>query len=277
MFNRVVIVGVGLLGGSLGLALKQRGLASKVIGVGRSDGALEKALKLNAIDRGETSFGDACVEAELVVVCTPVQTISDYLRQALAAAPADAILTDVGSTKAAICGELDVLGAGQFCGSHPLAGSEKGGVEFADGDLFRGRQVVLTPGESTGENVVRKLSRMWEAVGAKRVMMTAGEHDAALARTSHLPHLLASALAASTDTSLLPLAASGWCDTTRIAAGGIDLWRQILLENRKPVLDALQDLSNHLDQWKTALEMASEEQLTELLQSGKQQRDSVAN
>ncbi|MCA9156721.1 MAG: prephenate dehydrogenase/arogenate dehydrogenase family protein, partial [Planctomycetales bacterium] len=164
-----------------------------------------------------------------------------------------------------------------FCGSHPLAGSEKSGVGFALADLFAGKLAVITPSEQTPEPLAERTEKFWQALGSRTLRMTPQEHDCGVARTSHLPHIVASALAAATPQALLPLAASGWCDTTRVAAGGVELWQQILLENRQPVLEALQEFSASLQPWIAALSAGDTGRIEQLLQAGKQQRDSVGN
>ncbi len=276
-FKRVAIVGVGLLGGSLGLALRSRGLATEIVGWGRNAESLRQAVELQAVDRVETDLTAACTDAELVVVCTPVDSIVRHVVTSLAVISPDGLVTDVGSTKKNICEQLAVSGGHHFCGSHPLAGSDKSGVGFATPDLFEGRLAVVTPLDKTPADLVARTERLWQALGSRTLRMSPDEHDCGVARTSHLPHVVAAALAAGTPDGLLPLAASGWCDTTRVAAGGVELWRQILLENRQPVLAALEHFADSLTPWLDALRTGDSQQLEQLLQAGKQQRDSVGN
>ncbi len=276
-FNRAVIVGVGLLGGSVGLALRARSLAKRIVGWGRRPEALQQALDLRAIDEMETDLITACSEADLVVVCTPVQFVVPQVLVCAGAIAAGGLITDVGSTKQTICAELAGPAKEMFCGSHPLAGSEKSGVGFALADLFVDRLAVITPSEQTPAYLADRTEEFWRSLGSRTLRMTPQEHDCGVARTSHLPHVVAAALAASTPSGLLPLAASGWCDTTRVAAGSIELWQQILLENRQPILDALHDFSASLQPWISALSSGDAGRIEQLLQAGKQQRDSVGN
>lgn len=276
-FKRAVIVGVGLLGGSIGLALRARGMAGHVVGWGRRPEALQEALRLGAVDAVESDLSQACRDAELVVVCTPVQCVVAQVLSCLEVVAADGLITDVGSTKQRICHELAGRGDANFCGSHPLAGSEKSGVRFASSELFSGKMTVVTPTPQTSEELTQRTEKLWQALGSRTLRMSPQEHDCGVARTSHLPHIVAAALAAQTPDALLPLAASGWCDTTRVAAGGVELWRQILQENRLPVLDALQQFSASLETWIAALGRDDAEQIEQLLLAGKQQRDSVGN
>jgi prephenate dehydrogenase len=276
-FKRVVIVGVGLLGGSLGLALKARGLAQEVVGWGRRIETLRPALDLKAVDRIETDLPNACQQADLVVVCTPVECIVPSVLQCLSSLAEDGLVTDVGSTKRAICDQLNSSATRHFCGSHPLAGSDKSGVAYATARLFEDRLTIITPTADTPPPLLARTERLWQAVGSRTLTMSPADHDQAVAHISHLPHIVAAALAAGTPQALLPLAASGWCDTTRVAGGGVELWRQILQENRGPILHALEGFAASLEPWIDALRRNDSQQLEQLLEAGKQKRDSVGN
>lgn len=276
-YDRAVIIGVGLLGGSIGLALRQRQLARTVLGVGRNQPGLERAVRFGAIDAYELDLNSACQGAELVVVCTPVQDVIHIVEHCLPHIASDALVTDVGSTKRRICAGLADVAQQNFCGAHPLAGSEKSGVEHATAKLLERRLTVVTPSAATPPLLVERTERLWQSLGSRTLRMSPDEHDRALAQTSHLPHIVASALAAATPIELLPLAASGWCDTTRVAAGGAELWRQILEENREPVLHALEGFAATLAEWVRALEAGDMGQVEELLLAGKHKRDSVGN
>ncbi len=237
-WDTIAIVGVGLIGGSIGLAVRERGIARRVVGIGRREAALAEALRLGAVDAISTDMAGGVGQADLVVICTPVERIVEHVRQAAAACPAGAIITDAGSTKGAIVAALDnSLPRGvRFVGSHPLAGSEKTGCTSARADLFKDRVAVVTPGNGTTDSDVELIEGFWRALGMRIIRMSPADHDAALASTSHLPHVVASALAAATDEKTLPLVASGWLDTTRIAAADAELWRQIFLDNRENTL-----------------------------------------
>ncbi len=276
-YKRVVIFGVGLLGGSIGLALRARQLADEVVGCGRSLQSLQEALALKAVDACETDLTTACSGADLAIVCTPVQLVAEFVRACQKAMPPGGLITDVGSTKLGICSALADSASHVFCGAHPLAGSDKSGVTFAAADLFDGKLTVITPTPATPEQLTQRTEIFWQSLGSRTVRMDALEHDCGVACTSHLPHIVAAALAAGTPESLLPLAASGWCDTTRVAAGGTELWRQILLENRGPVLQALEQYVGSLGEWLAALRRADGKQLEQLLEAGKQKRDTVGN
>ncbi len=273
--DRLTIVGVGLIGGSVGLAAKGRGLAGFVRGVGRSRENLDLARRLGAIDGGSLDLVEGVQGADLVVFCTPVDRIAD---QVLAAAPhcAGALLTDAGSTKAEIVRQVESRLAGgtglptrlgpkdglanpshlsvAFVGSHPLAGSEKRGAEHADADLFAGRLTVVTPTARTHPQALERTCAFWQSLGARVRIMSPEDHDRALAWTSHLPHLAAAALAGVLPQEWFDLTATGFRDTTRVAAGDPELWTAIFAANRAAVLAALGPLQARLEEFERALE-----------------------
>jgi prephenate dehydrogenase len=277
-WDTVAIVGVGLVGGSIGLALRRRGLAARVVGVGRRASSLRRARERGALSAATTKLARGAADAELVVVCTPVAQIVQHVREAAEYCPRGARITDVGSTKAAIVASLaggrlqrDV----SFVGSHPLAGSEKQGPQFACEDLFQDRLVIVTPSRRSRAEDVDAIEAFWRALGARVVRMTPQAHDEALAATSHAPHLVASALAAATPRKFLPLASSGWLDTTRVAAGDAELWRQIISTNRTHVLKSVDRFARMLSSLRQALADEDQEEILQLLQAGKRHRDSV--
>jgi prephenate dehydrogenase len=275
----LTIVGVGLLGGSLGLAAKQRGLARRVLGVGRHLDGLDYARQLGAIDEGFLTLQDAVRPAEAVVFCTPVDQI---VRQALAAAEACApgtLLTDVGSTKGDIVRALQGrLPEGvAFVGSHPLAGSEKRGPEHANPRLFERRLTVVTKAPWTDADALERTRAFWEGLGSRVRVMDPWEHDRALALTSHLPHLIASALAGVLPPELYELTATGFCDTTRVAAGDPSIWTGIFEQNRAAVLEALSRLGARLGQFEGALRAGDFLTINALLAQGKRVRDALGN
>jgi prephenate dehydrogenase len=254
-FGTAVIVGVGLIGGSIGLALRARRLASHVIGVGRNAVSLEQAVRLGAIDRGATDLDSAASSADLIIVCTPVNRVAADVVRAAAAAPPGVLITDVGSSKRQIVEavERNPRAAAVFVGAHPLAGSERRGPVHARADLFEDRVCIITPTPRTPLECTRETLALWTALGCRVVEMSPLEHDEILAYTSHLPHAVAAALAASVPAEWLPLAAGAYRDGTRVAAADTDLWSAIFRENRGPMLKALGTLQNCLDAFKYAL------------------------
>jgi prephenate dehydrogenase len=274
-FANLVLVGVGLIGGSVGLAARRRGLADRVVGVDRDPAALGQALAAGILDEACPDLARAAAGADLIVVCTPVDHIPARVLEAAAACRPGTLLTDVGSTKAgiveAVRGRLPPGVA--FVGSHPLAGSEKHGPAHARPNLFDGSLVVLTPAADADDNALSRLRGFWQGLGARVRLMEAREHDRALALTSHLPHLLASALAGVLPPDLYELTATGFRDTTRLAAGNPALWTAIFAANRDAVLDALDLFEDQLRRFRGALAAADEATLNALLQVGKTIRD----
>jgi prephenate dehydrogenase len=267
-----------LLGGSIGLRLRRDQLAKEVVGLGRDLGKLQAAVDLGAIDSAYDRFEQACDGADLVIACTPVQQIPDSIQEAARWASPRALFTDVGSTKLSIVQACDAsLLGNRFIGSHPIAGSDKSGVEHATTDLFRDRLVVLTPTDSTQAADLDAIDGFWRRLGAQTKIMTAAEHDQAVAITSHLPHILASMMAMATPKQLLEMTGTGWSDTTRIAGGHPQLWRQILEENHGPVLRALQNFATISREWLVAIEAKDFKRVEQLLIAGKEIRDTVGN
>jgi cyclohexadieny/prephenate dehydrogenase len=275
----LTIVGIGLIGGSIGLAAKHRQLAKWIVGVGRRRESLQLAKDKGILDAFSLDLNKAVTDADLVVFCTPVPLIAP---QALAAAPhcrAGCLLTDAGSTKASIVEGLErQMPAGvHFVGSHPLAGSEKQGPEHAVADLFDGRLTIVTQTPHTNRAALDKTTELWQALGSRVRIMGPEEHDRALAYTSHLPHLVAAALASMLPTGLHGVTATGFRDTTRIAAGDPALWTGIFASNRPAVLEALQQLEDQLAKFRHALETKDEQRLGELLAQAKRVRDALGS
>lgn len=272
--DTVAIVGVGLIGGSIGLALRRRGLARQVIGIGHRAESLRVALHRGAVTRTTLDLAEGVADAEWVVVCTPVAHIAGDVRAAAEHCRPGAIITDAGSTKAQIVEQVgSPLPRGvRFVGSHPLAGGERSGPAAADAELFVDRLVVVTPTESTATVDVARVSEFWQALGARRVTMTVNEHDRLLASASHLPHLVAAVLAAATPEEALPLTATGWADSTRIASGDPELWRQILASNRASVLKSLRQFDDVLAAIRDALQAGDDERVFEILRGAQERR-----
>jgi prephenate dehydrogenase len=277
--DTLTIIGVGLIGGSIGLAARRRGLATHVIGAGRQQASLDRARSIGAIDESTLNLASAVERAEFAVFCTPVDKIVEQVVQYAAGCRPGTLLCDAGSTKVAIVEGIEgKLPAGvYFVGSHPLAGSEKHGPEFADAELFQGRVTVLTPTPKTEPAAVERVSEFWQALGARVRLMSPEEHDRGLALTSHLPHLVASALAGVLPDGLHELTATGFRDATRIAAGAPSLWTAILTHNRLAVLDALARLTERLGRFRTALEANDSVAVDDLLAQAKKVRDALGS
>ncbi len=280
--NSVAIVGVGLIGGSIGLAARRRGLTPRIVGIGRSRKRLERALDLGAITdvlclSDDLSAGLA--EVELVVVCTPVGLIVDQIRELAEQLPPGTLLTDGGSTKRSIAEALDgpLPNDCRFIGSHPLAGSEKTGVTHATADLFEGRVAMITPTENSRGEDVRRLASFWETLGSTVVRLTPEEHDRAMAATSHMPHAVAVALAASLPEEFAALTGTGFGDTSRLASGDPDMWQQIFLDNRTHVGESIRAFAEELEQLAALIEKADATELETYLTQAKKKRDALGS
>lgn len=260
MIQRLTIVGVGVIGGSLARALRQAGAVDEIVGSGRSRESLAAALALGVIDRAEPACERAVAGADVVVLATPVGVMDEILARIAPALAAGAIVTDVGSVKHAVVSAARrrlAAGFAQFVPGHPIAGSEKSGIAAATADLFRGRRVVLTPVAETAVEAVARVRRMWEVTGAQVTEMAPDRHDAILAATSHLPQLLAYALMdflARGDANVFDFAGGGLRDSTRIAASDPVMWRDICLANRAHIARTLREFGAGLETLAAAIE-----------------------
>ncbi|MCA9122006.1 MAG: prephenate dehydrogenase/arogenate dehydrogenase family protein [Planctomycetaceae bacterium] len=281
-WDSVTIVGVGLIGASIGLALRERGLAKNVIGVGRRASTLRKARQHGAVTSTTTDLSRGVRDSRLILISTPVERIAPLVLEATAGCKPDAIITDAGSTKLKIVRTVEFAlrsstDRAAFVGSHPMAGGEKTGPEHGQANLFEGRVAVVTPSKQSNPEAVRQIELFWQLLGSKVVRMSPKDHDRSVAAISHMPHLIASALAAATPAEELQLASTGWMDTTRIASGDPELWRQILVQNTNGVLKSLDKFEKVLAALRRALERDDQGKILQLLQAGKQRRDSLGN
>ena len=280
MIQRLAIIGVGLIGGSLARALKAAGAVGEVVGCNRSREHLQQALDLGVIDRAESSPGTAVRDAEMVVIAVPVLGIGGVLRRLALDLHPDAAITDVGSVKGAVVtAAREALGArfNQFVPGHPIAGTERSGVAAADATLFRDRRVILTPETSVRFSAVQAVTEMWHATGADVVSMSAAEHDAMLAGTSHLPHVLAytlvDMLVREHGLEVFDYAAGGLRDVTRIAGSDPTMWRDICLSNREALTAVLHKYRTDLDALLAAIERGDGDALFDLFSRAQQARN----
>jgi len=252
--GKVTIVGVGLLGGSMGLALRRRRLAREIAGYVRRAASIVDCEETAATDYATTDLLAAVSGAELVVLCTPLAQMPLLVRRMLPALKRGATVTDVGSVKARVVQDVEALvqrAGAHFVGSHPMAGSEKQGVRAARPDLFAGALCVVTPTRTTHPAAQRKVEALWKNMGARLLRTTPEAHDVLVSRSSHLPHLLAATL---TNLVLDPrrpkeqakLCATGFRDTTRIASGSPEMWRDIVLANQKSLRATLDEFVREL-------------------------------
>ena len=280
-FQKITIIGVGLLGGSLGLAVKRRKLAREVAGYVRRAASLLDCETAGAVDYATTDLLAAVSDADLVILCTPLAQMRPLAQQFLPALKRGAIVTDVGSVKADIVREVGAVvqtAGAHFVGSHPMAGGEKMGVLAAREDLYASSICVVTPGPTTNANAVRKLEQFWQALGARTVRLDAAEHDLLVSRSSHLPHVVAAALV---NLVLQPanaplqagLCATGFRDTTRIASGSPEMWRDIALANRKHLARSVDALLEELKAFQTVLKQNDGPAIEAFFATAKQRRD----
>ena len=254
--QKLTLIGVGLLGGSIGLAAKQRDVAGRVCGLVRREESIAECLAAGVVDEATLDVAEAVADADLIILCTPVGRMGELAAALKPHLAADAIVTDVGSVKSSVVAAVEPE-LSRFVGSHPLCGSEKAGVAHASGNLFEGAVCAVTPTEASAANDVAVVTEFWEALGSRVVNLTATDHDAIVARTSHLPHVLASALVNAVLTS--PRAGesdflgTGFRDTTRLASGEAGMWRDIALDNAEAIAAAVEDLQNELSQLRSAL------------------------
>ena len=248
--NDITIVGVGLLGGSLGLAIKAADRSARIVGVGHRTSSLDKALAMGAVDAVSLDPAEGVRAASLVVLCTPVGLFTRILKAIAPVLKRGAIVTDVGSTKAAVvrAAERILDDRAAFVGSHPIAGSERRGVAYARADLYAGKTCVLTPTPRTRPSALKRVERFWRDLGMRTVHFSPGRHDRALGRVSHLPHAVAAILVAVQKPGDLDVAGSGFIDTTRIAGGDPALWRDICLTNRRAIGRAIDAFQQELEQ-----------------------------
>lgn len=281
MINKLCIIGVGLIGGSLALALKNAGYCKTVIGAGRHQQRLEKAQELGIIDEYATSMAEAVKEADVIFVAVPMGSMATVFEQIAGHLKSGAIVTDGGSAKQTVIADAKKYlpeHFSNFVAGHPIAGTEQSGCEAAFAELYQQRRIILTPVEDTNKAAIKTVSEMWQAAGAEVESMSADLHDEVLAGTSHLPHLLAYGLVnclfeSERADSYFKFAAGGFRDFTRIASSDPVMWRDICLSNKAALLDSMARYQTELDQLKSALENDNADALLSYFQSAKQSRD----
>ncbi|MFQ5644357.1 MAG: prephenate dehydrogenase [Thiogranum sp.] len=281
MIERLCVIGVGLIGGSLARALREAGYVGEVTGSSRSAEHLQKAVQLGVIDRYDTDLPSAVEGADMVFVSVPLGAMGAVFAAIKDALGADTVVTDAGSAKASVVeavraatGEIPAW----FVPGHPIAGTERSGVEASFPDLYKGRRVILTPTAETGAAATQKVRAMWEAAGAVVNEMDVGHHDEVLAATSHLPHMLAFALVESLarmseQREIFEYAAGGFRDFTRIASSDPVMWRDICVANRDALLVMLKTFRSDLDDLATAIQDRDESKILSIFQDAKKARD----
>jgi len=275
-FSRMVIVGPGLIGGSIGLAARGLRLADRVVGVGHRRASLRRAREMGAIDQGVLAVEEAVPGADLVVLATAVGLIPAMADRAIPHMAPGALLTDVGSTKTWLAERIEPLLPGPgvaYVGAHPLAGSEQRGIEAARADLFQGSLCILTPGAHAEEHAVARVRALWQGLGASTRTMSTEAHDRALGQVSHLVHLAAACLVNAPDEAAVALGTKGFLDTTRVASGDPHLWRDICASNASVIAEALWSLSDELAGLAAAIEGGRLDEVEDALRRAKSRRD----
>jgi prephenate dehydrogenase len=280
-FRKITIIGVGLLGGSIGLAVRRRKLARQTAGFVRRTASLKDCERAGAVDFATTDLLAAIWGADLVVLCTPLAQMRSRVQEMLPALKRGAIVTDVGSVKASVVRELESLVAksgAHFVGSHPMAGSEKTGVNAACADLFADAVCVVTPTKKSNAAAVRKVEQFWKALGSRVLRLTPELHDALVGRSSHLPHLVAAELASHVLNPAHPkpqalLCASGFRDATRVASGSPEMWRDIALANRKNIGKSLDAFIADLKKFQRVVKKGDAKAIATFFETAKQRRD----
>jgi prephenate dehydrogenase len=280
-WHKITLVGVGLLGGSLGLAIRQRRLAAKVHGFVRRVSSVAECETLGVVDRATCDLASAVAEADLVVLCTPLAQMRALVEAMLPHLKPGSLVTDVGSVKGDVVRVIEPLAdrAGAcFVGSHPMAGAEKMGVQAARPDLFENAVCVVTPTLQSPPPMVQQTMAFWQAVGGRTLQLTPDLHDELVSRSSHLPHIVAAELVNSVLSPAHPreqalLCAQGFRDTTRVASGSPEMWRDIALANRHNLARVLGVFLDDLQQFQQAIERADGALITDFFEKAKQRRD----
>ena len=281
----VCIIGTGLIGGSLALALKQAGFCRHVIGAGRTEATLQKAVELGVIDHYEMDYSVAVKDADIVVVAVPLSALKHVFEQIAPALSATAVVTDAGSAKQSVIKDAELALAknfNRFVAGHPISGTEKSGVTAAFVDLYKNRKVILTPTDQADTDAVKLVTEMWQAAGAEVESMSARHHDMVLAGTSHLPHILAFGLVDCLNNleevdEVFRFAAGGFRDFTRIASSDPVMWRDICLSNREDILHMMEKYQQQLQTIHQALQDSDGEALINIFARAKQARDQFNN
>jgi len=279
-FNNVAIVGVGLIGGSLALSARQKGIFNHIVGIGRTPENLRKAKDLNVVDEFTLNLDEGVKNAELVVIATPVQDIIPIIKKVLPVLKKGAIITDVGSVKNEIMIETDKLSLPGvfFVGSHPIAGTENSGVEAAFSDLFLERKCILTPSKKTDPSALEKIKNLWISVGSEVFFMDSEPHDQILGAVSHLPHMIAFALVNylyeinHAEENIFKFSGGGLKDFTRIAASHPIMWKDIALMNKGNLVNLMDGFQKTLEELKELINRGDGDELVKKFEESRRIR-----
>lgn len=284
LFERVALIGLGLIGSSLSHVIRQKGLAGEITGYARSEATRSRALEIHLVDRVFATASEAVAGADLIILCSPVGTYGALAREIGPALMSQAIVTDVGSVKAAVVRDVGphMPKSVHFIPGHPIAGTEQSGPDSGFAELFANRWCILTPLADSNPDAVAKLTAFWEACGSNVEIMTPEHHDLVLAITSHLPHLIAYNIVSTaadleevTDSEVIKFSAGGFRDFTRIAASDPTMWRDVFLNNKDAVLEMLGRFSEDLSALQRAIRWGDGDMLFNLFTRSRQIRRSI--
>jgi prephenate dehydrogenase len=281
--DKLAVVGVGLIGGSLSLALKASGAVGEVIGIGRGQANLDRAMELNVVDRVTQDLAAGVADADIIFLSTPVLSLGPVARQMMAHLKPGAIITDGGSVKQAVIDEIEphLRHDVHFVPGHPIAGTEHSGAESAFASLYQGRRCILTPTPRTDRDALRTIGTMWELAGCEVVAMAVEKHDRVLAAISHLPHMVAYALVNAVgaydryEENILEYSAGGFRDFTRIASSDPTMWRDIALTNREALVEMMGQFEAFFRELKDDVSRGDSERLFEFFRRSKESRDAI--
>jgi prephenate dehydrogenase len=279
-FHKVAILGVGLIGASFALAMKKNNLCTFISGFGRQRENLQRAQEMGIIDSFEQDASDACREADLIVFATPVGSFLNIAQQTGPSYKKGALITDVGSVKGTLVRDMENLmpEGVSFVGGHPIAGSDRSGINSASADLFSGAKCILTPTAKTDRESLSAVTNIWKTFGSVVKLIGAEEHDRMYAAVSHLPHLIAYEIVntvADIDSSYLNFSGKGFLDTTRIASSHPELWRDICILNRENLLEAIEVFQQNLKRVSQYLSARDSETLEEDFKRARKLREGI--
>ncbi|KJR41822.1 prephenate dehydrogenase [Candidatus Magnetoovum chiemensis] len=273
-FNKTAIIGVGLLGASIALALKEKKLTREIYGCGRQEERLKTACQIGIIDKYSLNYKDLCSDADLIILATPVGTFRNIVEHITPHLKNGTILSDVGSVKGSLVYEIEnsMPDDAYYVGAHPIAGSEKSGFEAAASSLFDGANCIITPTDKTNKNALSTIKTLWETLGCNIIILSPQKHDAIFSSISHMPHIIAYALVntiGEIDPDFLKYSGRGFIDTTRIAMSSSNLWRDICLLNKENIITHIEIYKNNLDKLKSYIENSSSETLSEEIEKAR--------
>ncbi|MCQ9207697.1 MAG: prephenate dehydrogenase [Omnitrophica bacterium] len=275
MFKKITIIGVGLIGGSIGLAVQKKRLAKEVVGVCRRESSRQKAVECKSVNEATLDLEIGIKDADLIIIAAPVGEIVDIARAVITHAKNGSILIDVGSTKETIVKDIEKIIPSniKFVGTHPMAGSEKSGVEFANDKLFHNSVCVITDTKKTNPEALAVVTKFWNSLGATCEKMPPDKHDHYISFVSHLPHVAAVALTISANPDSLKYAATGFRDTTRIASANPNLWKDIFESNKQALLESIDEYKKALEGIERSIKNSDSTFLVQLLKKAKEIRD----